>query len=94
MIDGVKVMMGGKEWTVPALNFKQVRSLEPKLAASTEPGFDTLGFTVEVVQMALSRNYPELTVDEVEEMIDLRNAPELFRVVMGQSGIVEASPGE
>lgn len=95
MIEGVKVMMGGKEWIVPALNFKQVRSIQGTLAQQqADPTFDTFGLTVEVVQLALSRNYPEITKDEVEELVDLRNAKELFRVVMGQSGMIEAAPGE
>lgn len=95
MIEGTKVMMGGKEWIVPALNFRQVRTLQDKLTAQqTDPNFDTLALTVEVVQMALSRNYPDVSMDEVEEMVDLRNAPGLFKTVMGQSGMVEVAPGE
>lgn len=95
MFEGTKVTMGGEEWTIPALSFRQVRELLPRLQQVNSPGFeDPMGMVIDVVAMAMSRNYPDITPEKVGDMIDLRNAGQIFKVVMGQSGITESAPGE
>ena len=98
MIEGALVKMGGKEWTVPALTFKQVRTLLPKLttipANAVELNKEQMEIVTEVTHAAVSRNYPELTVDDVEDMLDLRNVQVILLAVMGQSGLEASAPGE
>lgn len=96
IIDGVKIKMGGKEYEVPALSFGQLRRLMPKIeslsslgATVTAEQMDAIG---ELVFEALKRNYPDITREAVEDMIDLRNAGAVIAAVMGQSGLV--SKGE
>ena len=51
----------------------------------------------EIVHAALSRNYDDLTIEQVEDIIDLRNAGAVIQAVMGQSGLTQskdAAPGE
>lgn len=98
MIEGVKVMMGGKEWIVPALNLKQVRTLLPKIQDLPENAAefrdDHIDGIVDVIHGALSRNYPEATREEVEDMVDLRNFQGIIMAIMAVSGLVVTDQGE
>ena len=95
--EGVSVSMGGKAWVVPALSFGQLKRLGPKIASlSAVKGVPTdaqMDVVCEIVQAALLRNYPEIQLAEIEEMIDLRNAESVILAVMGAAGL-ESRPGE
>ena len=96
MIPGVTVAMAGREWTVPPLTLGQLRRLMPKLRQLTVigAGMDEaqLGIVVEVVAAALSRNYPDLGVERVEELLDLGNAAQVVTAVLTGSGLQPEEP--
>ena len=99
MIEGAKVQMGGKDYVVPALSFRQVKALQDKIGALSGNMSSMLDpaqmeVIIEIVHASLSRNYPELTIDDVSDLLDMRNAPRVFLSIMGQSGFEEAKPGE
>jgi len=96
LIDGAEIKMGGKLWVVPALSFKQVKRLLPTMGrvGSGNVTPENMGDMAEVVHAALSRNYPDVTLDDVEDMLDLSNALSLFLAVMGQSGMEMRQQGE
>ncbi len=96
LIDGAKVRMGGKEWIVPALSFRQLKKLLPKINMLNigELTVETMDSITEVVHAAISRNYPELSVDDVADMLDVRAAPAVFMAIMGESGLEATSQGE
>jgi hypothetical protein len=100
MIDGVTMQIAGREWVIPPLNLKQLKKLGPKLnqipagPATVMPTEEQLGNILELIHSALSRNYPDLTLDEVEDMIDLGNMVKVIQAVMGISGLVSAKAGE
>lgn len=92
-IDGVTIRLGGNDYVVPPLSFKQVKKLLPRLQLlakmdpiSATPEQRTL--VVELVQSALSRNYPEVTMEEVEDMLDLGNMLGVLKAVTGISGLI------
>ena len=95
LLEGIKVKLAGRDFTVPSLNMKGIRLLGPKLVALTEnlqngakvmdPG--TIGDMLEIIHAAMVRNYPELTMDELEDMVDLSNLEPLFSAVCGQSNL-------
>lgn len=93
--EGTAVMMGGREFVAPPLSFGQIKRLKPVLegldAAQKNGGFnlDAIDGMVQVVHMALSRNYPDLTTEEVEEMLDTANVMKVFAAIMGVSGFVQ-----
>ncbi len=99
LIDGVVVRMGGRDWTVPPLSFKQLRGLQPqlellaKLAGTASPR--DIGVISDIVLAALSRNYPEITLDEVEAVLDLGNAGRVITAILTGSGLSrgEGGPG-
>ena len=98
MIEGALVKMGGKDWTVPALTFKQVRTLLPKLTTIPANAVvltpEQMEVVTEVIHAAVSRNYPEITPDDIDDMLDLRNVQTILLAVMGQSGLEPSAPGE
>jgi hypothetical protein len=99
MIPGIEISMGGKDWTVPPLTLGQLRRLTPKLRLMstieerglTDEHIDT---TSEIVATALKRNYPEVTVGEVLELLDMGNFQTVLQAVLAGSGLKRAAPGE
>jgi hypothetical protein len=91
MIPGVAVTMGGREWTIPPLTLGQLRQLMPKIRQLSEVG-PQIGETqisvlVEIVAAALQRNYPEITTDMAEHLLDLSNAGPVLNAVLTGSGL-------
>jgi len=99
LIEGVTIRIAGRDWMVPALTFKQLRRLQPQIellatiGAAATP--EQIAAVSEIVRAALSRNYPELTTDDVEEMLDLGNAARIIGAILRGSGLNsgEARPG-
>jgi hypothetical protein len=91
VIPGVVITMGGTEWTVPPLTLGQLRRLLPKVRDLTTIGAamgeDQITILTELVAEALGRNYPEITPEKVEELLDLGNAREVLNVVLTGSGL-------
>jgi hypothetical protein len=91
MIPGVEVAMGGQDWLVPPLTLGQLRRLMPKVRQLTEIGASMgepqIGVLVEIVAVALQRNYPDVTMDTVENLLDLGNAGVVLNAVLTGSGL-------
>ncbi len=83
----------GVVYVIPALTLRHVQAMQARLNDFTG-GVDagSLEVVIDTVQLALTRNYPALTRDEVSDLIDLRNMDAVMKAVMGASGMVEASP--
>lgn len=90
--EGVSVKMGEEDFIVPPLNFSRLKKLTPLIE---ELGAMKIGepitakqadAIITVIHSALSRNYPHLTIENVEEMIDLGNVGPIIQAVMGVSG--------
>jgi hypothetical protein len=50
-------------------------------------GEEEIGFLVEVVTAALSRNYPDILPEAVEDMLDMSNASAVLMTVLTGSGL-------
>jgi hypothetical protein len=86
----------GQTWEVPPLNFRGVKwakkekiwdTLDRLRSESPEVLFDDETFMdccTKVVHTALRRNYPDLTEEDVEEMIDLGN---MMRLILATRGV-------
>ncbi len=99
MFDGTTVKLGEQNYVLPPLSLKQVKSLKGDIEGlSTENNLDehSLDTVVKIVHAALSRNYPSLSVGQLEEWIDLGNVQTLVQIILGQSGFKsgEATRGE
>jgi hypothetical protein len=89
--DGVTVKLGGVEYVIPPLNFRALRTIGPRVAGlgsiNRIPTEDDLRLITEIVLAALSRNYPEMTAEMLEDLIDVGNMSVLLQAVMGVSGL-------
>ncbi len=92
--------MGGENWLIPPLTLGQLRRLMPKVRQLTEidssMGESQIGVLVEIVAAALQRNYPEMTPETVENLLDLGNAGAVLNTVLTGSGLTLRNdpPGE
>ena len=90
--EGETVRLGDKEYVIPSLSVKQARRLWPTILklneGITEANLpEKYGLAVEVIHAALSRNYPDMTPAEVEDLVEIRNLRKLILIVSGQSGM-------
>jgi hypothetical protein len=94
--EGVKITLGGREFVVPPLNFKSLRKFLPHIqAVQTESDPEKMmDLYEEILQSALARNYPEITKEELDEVLDFSNIQEVFAAIMGASGLKFLKPGE
>lgn len=86
---GEVVTLGGRDFVVPAMSLgmlKRHRNLLENIE-SMQP-FDALEGVVALVHDALCRNYPDITREEVEDLIDFDNAPMVLQVTARASKLV------
>lgn len=89
----------GRQVVVPALSIKQLRdnrerllsfmALEKKQKENPEDSdlnFQVVAEAANLVHVALLRNYPNMALDEVEDVVDLNNFRNILQCIMGQSG--------
>lgn len=90
-IEGVKINLGSREFVVPPLSLKGLRELAPQWPTLQGMGDVPTGPQIDVVlgvvHSALIRNYPDLTREELEELVDLGNLPKALMAVMGASPV-------
>ena len=87
LIPGPAVVIVGREFIVPPLSlkrFKRAIQLLPALEAGDAGVFDAVA---ELAHLALSRNYPDLTRDALEEMLDAQSVPRVLAAVLEASGL-------
>ena len=103
LIEGSKINLGGNDYIVPPLSFKHLRTLEEKIAAlsgiKTKPTADQLSAVIEIVHAAITRNYPDITKEQLEDWLDIGNMKTVIPAIMGMSGLVSsgesvAGPGQ
>lgn len=88
MIEGTKINLGGTDYIVPALNFRQLKEFDvqiraiQKLGESGDP-MRELVTLVPVITAAIKRNYPDQTEESVTELLDLGNYKAVFEAVLG-----------
>jgi len=98
--EGRVVHFGGKDWIAPALTLGPIKRLTPVLARLTLAGatdpMEQLGDIVQVVHASLVRNYPELTVEQLEEVIEIPALSDVVHAVLEVSGftVEKADPGD
>lgn len=92
--EGTPVRMGGRDFIVPALTMGQVKQLKEsgKLARIFEVNVlspqEDIDLALEVIQSAMARNYPEITIKELEDILDAKNTSKVILSIMGMSGLI------
>jgi hypothetical protein len=97
MIRGIPIEMGGSEWIVPPLTVRQVRDLKPERDQVGQEGIsdeELMPVACRIVLAALQRNYPDVTADRLDDLIDMGNFREVLLAVLTGSGLKPAVSGE
>lgn len=96
--EGEAMRIGGQTFVVPSLSVKQARTLWPQIlelnkdiALETFP--EKLDKALPIIHAALSRNYPALAIEDLGDMVDIRNFRAIMRAIAGQSGVLENRTG-
>lgn len=100
--EGVRIELGGRAFVMPPLTLKHlrihggvIRSLGDLKGIPSDQDVDGI---VTLIHAALSRNYPELTREEIEDLVDVTNLAPTFQAMVGQSGLTrvakDAASGE
>ncbi len=90
--DGIIVHFAGSDWVVPALSLGQLKKLIPHFQALQGGQFsiEQIDSSLQVIHAALSRNYPALQLEDVEDLVDLAIMPILMDAILWASGLVRS----
>ena len=92
-IPGAELEVGGRKLVFAPLNaaaYKQNReAIQSSLSTLMAGGLAIdLAFIAQLAHLSLARNYPEITIEEVEDFVDFSNGIEIFGTVMHVSGLM------
>lgn len=95
-IPGTPINLGGVKFNMPPLNLDQVQQFEPVLPHLGQKGSlkENLEDALPVIHAALSRNYPDLTIEELRLLLDLGNFNTTCEALITISGYTKAPSGE
>lgn len=94
-VKGVEKDLCGTTYVIPPLNLRALNLIQDKLSAYDQAtGIEQLQISVDIIHAAMIRNYPEMTKEELLDIIDLENMVDVMDAVMGNSGFVKARVGE
>lgn len=97
MIAGKKLNLGGTEYVVPPFPMRILREhpewLKAVRALEDIPTPEQTEAIVGIIHSALHRNYPDLTFEQVEDMLDVPGSFMALAAVMDISGMVQVPPG-
>lgn len=98
---GEWVVFGDEEYRVPPLAFRALQELADEVAGlqamGAKPTVEQMTTIEKIVHSALSRNYPEMTLAEVSDMLDVGNYEKVLGAALSIAGFTrakEGSPGE
>lgn len=85
---GIPTTLGDKTFVVPPLSFRALQELQDRLA-SFNGGVDpeSVALVVDATFMSLKRNYPDITREELLDVLDVGNMQEVMEAVMDVSGL-------
>ncbi len=98
MIEGRTVNIGGTDYTVPPFPMKLIR-LHPEWIRSVRsiediPTAEQTEAIVGIIHSAIARNYPDVSMEALEDALDIRTALEALAAVMDVSGMQRVKPGD
>jgi hypothetical protein len=93
--DGEEVQFGRTtRLVVPPLALGAVKKYAKRIAEFHKlPVEEQMQLTSEIALAALKRNYPDITAERVDDLVDLRNMPRVFQAVVQASGFTAQPTG-
>ena len=98
-IPGTAINLGGVDLVIAPLSLDQVQQFEEDISKASErlsgKNFaEQISYCLPVIHAGLTRNYPDLTQDELRKLLDIGNFIPAFQAVVRVSGFEVARPGE
>ena len=97
MIKGIKMELGGTVYVVPPLSLGAIETMQDRIGKFTAgASLESVGTVIDALHSALSRNYPEMTREQVSDLVDLGDMQEVMEAIMDVGGLKRKSlePGE
>lgn len=83
---GVHLTLGGVVYVMPALSLGAFEEHGEAMERIDQlPRKEQLSLTLTLAHRALQRNYPEMTREQVGELVDVHNASEVYAACLGAS---------
>lgn len=99
MFPGIKVKLRNSELVIPALSLGQLRSgaldlmkKHDEVVASGDL-FAAMTIRGQIIAIAASRNYPDVTEEQILDGLDLSNTTEIWNSILGLSGFKPKEDG-
>ena len=88
MIEGKTINIGGRDFTVPPLCLRDVKRFLPMMTELYgKSPMEQMTLTSEVILAALQRNYPDLTMDELDDLLDPISIHGVMDAILEASGL-------
>lgn len=86
---GIPHDFGGLVLVIPPLSLGAMERLQERLSGMSDDMFDpeNLSTVIDTLHAALGRNYPDMTREEVADLVDLENMQEAMACAMDISGL-------
>lgn len=86
---GIPLTLGGVEYVVPPIALGALEQLQERIAKveSNSVNAESAATVIDAATAALRRNYPDITREQVADMIDVGNMVDVFMTVMDVSGL-------
>lgn len=95
---GEWITFGAEAYRVPPLSFRGLQDLGERIAGLAAiagvPTGDQIAAINEIVHAAMERNYPDITVLQVADLVDLENFSDVLGAVLRISGFKPRAPGD
>lgn len=99
-VKGIPFEFSGCTLVIPSLSLGAMEQLQERLAGMSDDMFDpeNISTVIDTLHAALGRNYPDMTREEVANLVDLENMQEAMTCAMDVSGLkrkaLEAAKGD
>lgn len=97
-IPGYPINLGGREFILAPLGLRAAREAGERGRALPQEGDPAaleqaaVALNVWMVQQSLVRNYPDITIEDVEDLLDVSSTQEAIEAITGQSGLKRQVP--
>lgn len=88
-VAGVAVTLNGQEYVIPPIALGALEQLQERIGRfdGSAQDIQQVSTVIDCAHAALRRNYPDMTREQVADLIDIGNMMEVFEAVMDVSGL-------
>lgn len=88
-VPGNEITLAGQVYVMPALSAAAVKQNREKLNSLTSTTMPDVCIVAELAYLALRRNYPDITQEFVDDVVDFSNMLEVYEALVSLNSLVE-----